>query len=223
MAVRLRTLAVPGRAGSFSSIGLLALPLALTIWPARARALQSQGSPQTPGGEAGAAPQPEAPATPKRVRLALPRSLMPPDYPTADNSAGRSTASQGTSLPPPATTATAATAQTAPQVPQRGPASLDVEYSSGRLSVASRQTPLSEVLRQISQKTGLEIDGASEASQIAAIQFSNLPLSEAVQDLLDGTNYILVGKLSSPEEERRARIVILGTASEGSGQNGTSQ
>jgi hypothetical protein len=189
---------------------LLTALAGLTVTPAWLRAQQTP--PEAPNVQT-PAPQPEHSVIPKKgVRLALPRALMPPDYQVEEDQTAGSESVQGQS---PSARAAAATApaQTVLQPSQTGATgkpSLMVEYASGKLSVTASQVPLSQVLREIGQKTGLEIDGLAEAGQVNAIQFSDLPVSEAVQDLLAGTNYILSGKLSDPARTRQARIVILG-------------
>ena len=92
--------------------------------------------------------------------------------------------------------------------PAAGP-SLAVDYQAGRLSVTADHVPLSQVLQEVDKKTGVEVRGLSEANQTVAVQFSAVPVAQAIRDLLGGTNYVVFGRLDSPESARAARVVII--------------
>jgi HEAT repeats len=95
--------------------------------------------------------------------------------------------------------------------PPAGP-SLAVDYSGGKLSVTADHVQLSQVLQEVGKKTGLEVRGLSEAGKAVAVQFSAIPVSQAVQELLRGTNYVVFGSLGSSESVKAARVVIISAA-----------
>jgi hypothetical protein len=157
--------------------------------------LRAQDRSAAPEAQNPARPTP-SPALPPGVRLLLPRKMLLPGYQPPQN------------LPVPIQIVTPPSKIISPGSQPTGP-SLKIAYALGKLSVTANQVPLSEVLREVSQKTGLEVRGLTEANQVAAIQFSNLPVSEAIQNLLSGDNYVLFGNPNSPEGVRQARVVIL--------------
>ncbi|HEV2380616.1 MAG TPA: HEAT repeat domain-containing protein [Terriglobia bacterium] len=95
--------------------------------------------------------------------------------------------------------------------PPAGP-SLKVDYAGAKLSVTADHVPLSQVLQEIGQKTGLQVHGLGEAGRTVAVQFSGITVAQAVQGLLGGTNYVVFGSLASPVSVRLARVVILNAA-----------
>ncbi len=80
-------------------------------------------------------------------------------------------------------------------------ARLKVAYKDGLLIVDAANASLSEVLRQISQKTGMKVTG-TVADESVFGQYGPLPVSEILASLLDGTgsNMLLVDSNTGPAE-----------------------
>ncbi|HEY6293859.1 MAG TPA: HEAT repeat domain-containing protein [Terriglobia bacterium] len=95
------------------------------------------------------------------------------------------------------------------QPPAQTPPTLKVDYAGGKLSVTAQKVSLSQVLQEVGHRTGLDVRGLSEVGQMASVQFSNVPVGDAIRNLLGGANYALFGRLNSPEGVSRARVVIL--------------
>jgi hypothetical protein len=169
--------------------------------------LRAQDQPKAPAAQPPASSSPKI-VVPPGARLLLPRSMLPPQNQVPEAQTSEEEAPSGPNLPTPTLIASPPPQVVSAGSQPTGPR-LKVEYALGKLSVTANQVPLSEVLREVCQKTGLEVRGLTEAGKVASIQFSNLPVSQAVQNLLDGSNYALFGELNSPEGVRQARVVIL--------------
>jgi len=92
--------------------------------------------------------------------------------------------------------------------------SLKVEFVEGKLTVTADRMPLSQVLREVGQRTGLEIRGVQDASGVVSVQFSNASVAQGMQELLDGgINYAVIGGLASAQQIRDARVIILSATS----------
>jgi hypothetical protein len=78
---------------------------------------------------------------------------------------------------------------------------LDVTYADGILTVNTTNASLGQVLRQISQKTGMKISGSAGEDSVFG-QYGPSPVSEVLASLLDGTgsNMLLVDNKSGPAE-----------------------
>jgi type II secretory pathway component HofQ len=61
---------------------------------------------------------------------------------------------------------------------------LAVEYGQGRLNVIAEKIPLSQVLREVAQQTGVEILGLEKLQEKISVSLSDLPILEALQKLL---------------------------------------
>jgi hypothetical protein len=103
--------------------------------------------------------------------------------------------------------------QSAPPSQPMAPPAMKVEFAGGKLSVSADRTPLSQVLREVGQRTGLEIRGVQDASGVVSVQFSNATVAQGMQELLGGINYAVIGSLASAQEIRDARVVILSATS----------
>lgn len=88
-----------------------------------------------------------------------------------------------------------------PAPPAKPGAKLKVAYSGGMLTVDAANASLNEVLRQISQKTGMKVTG-TVADESVFGQYGPSPVSEILASLLDGTgsNMLLVDNKSGPAE-----------------------
>lgn len=91
--------------------------------------------------------------------------------------------------------------------------SLKVEFAEGKLNVTADRMPLSQVLREVGQRTGLEIRGVQDASGVVSVQFSNASVAQGMQELLGGINYAVIGSLASARDIREARVIILSATS----------
>ena len=67
---------------------------------------------------------------------------------------------------------------------------------------------LSEILQAIATQTGMEVQGAEELEEEFSVSFSDLPLREALQQLLAHVNYMLVEN-TSPKGEARAVLTVV--------------
>ncbi len=91
--------------------------------------------------------------------------------------------------------------------------SLKVEFAAGKLSVTADREPLSQVLREVGQRTGLDIRGLQDASGVVSVQFSAVSVAQGMQELLGGMNYAVIGSLASIQDVGQARVVILNATS----------
>ncbi len=91
--------------------------------------------------------------------------------------------------------------------------SLKVDFASDKLSVTADRMPLSQVLREVGQRTGLEIRGLQDASGVVSVKFSDETVAQGVQELLGGINYAVIGSLASSQDIREARVVVLSATS----------
>ena len=79
----------------------------------------------------------------------------------------------------------------------------------GRISADIVDLPLTRVLADLSQKLPMEIKGSPNGNERLTLHFSHLTLQEALQKIMAGYNYVLIG----PEPAGgRLTITILGKA-----------
>lgn len=82
----------------------------------------------------------------------------------------------------------------------------EVKWEAGRLSVVSKDTPLSDVLKKITSETGMKITGIEGAHDLITVNFSGLTLAEGIKRLMANNNYIIIyGGEDSP-----AHLYIIG-------------
>ena len=91
--------------------------------------------------------------------------------------------------------------------------SLKVDFVGGKLSVIADRMPLSQVLREVGQRTGLEMRGVQDASGVVSVKFSDQTVAQGVQQLLGGINYAVIGSLASAKDIQQARVVVLSATS----------
>jgi len=107
-------------------------------------------------------------------------------------------------------------------------ARLMVEWRVGRLSVSAERVPLSQVLREVARRTGIEVQGFDGLQDPVSVRFSNLPLPEGLEKLLAQMNYAILERSSSQGGARPALVVVSGRrpppaahpSSEGTGPEG---
>jgi HEAT repeats len=125
-------------------------------------------------------------------------------------------ATQAPASPPPAQTPPAPKPIVVQGPPQNQPLaqpSLKVEFAGNKLTVSADRMPLSQVLREVGQRTGLDIRDVQDASGLVSVQFSGASVAQGVQELLGGINYAVIGSLASAQEIRQARVVVLSATS----------
>ena len=78
---------------------------------------------------------------------------------------------------------------------------LEVAYVDGMLTVNAANAGLNQILKQISQKTGMKVSGTVAEESVFG-QYGPLPVAEVLASLLDGTgsNMLLVDNSSGPAE-----------------------
>jgi hypothetical protein len=115
--------------------------------------------------------------------------------------------------PPPRPLPNPIVVQAAPADQPLLPPSLKVDFVGGKLSVTADRMPLSQVLREVGQRTGLEMRGVQDASGVVSVQFSGETVAQGVQELLGGINYAVIGSLASTKDIQEARVVVLSATS----------
>lgn len=130
-------------------------------------------------GKPGNAPQPNAAAPlPSLVPKGIP-SLVPKG--TGDTATG---------------TATTAPVSTQPPTPADKPAEpATVQFSGGLLTIHASNSSLTQILRDTSTQTGMQLDGTPEDVRIFG-DFGPAPVNTVIGQLLDGgpSNYVLFGR-----------------------------
>lgn len=93
------------------------------------------------------------------------------------------------------------TSQTAPAATARPETRLDVAYVDGKLTVDATNANLNQVLRDISQKTGMKVSGGVSEESVFG-HYGPSPVAEVLASLLDGTgsNMLLVDNKTGPFE-----------------------
>ena len=85
-----------------------------------------------------------------------------------------------------------------------------VEWRQGQLSVTAEKVPLSEVVKAVASKAGIEIVELEEFREEISVQLSDVPLHDGLQRLLADVNYVLIESARAREQQRPALTVILG-------------
>ena len=88
---------------------------------------------------------------------------------------------------------------------------LQVEWRDESLSVVAVGVPLSQILREIAQDTGMEIRGSQDLQEEVSVRFSRLPLRQVLARLLGGMNYLLLLEDPTHRGGRRSGLIwVLG-------------
>lgn len=69
-----------------------------------------------------------------------------------------------------------------------------VAWRDQRLSVDGAGAPIVQVLSEVARRTGIAVEGAAGLSGVTHAQFANLPLAQALSQLLPGVNFAIVEK-----------------------------
>lgn len=77
-----------------------------------------------------------------------------------------------------------------------GPNSLSVEWTNQQLSICATTIPVTAVLREVARKTGLRMHGLEKPLGTTSLQLEKVPLQSALNALLEGVDFIIVGDLS---------------------------
>jgi len=67
-----------------------------------------------------------------------------------------------------------------------------VDWRNGHLSVESSGAPLAKVLAEVARQTGLSVQGTDSVRQRTDAHFANLPLNDALGQLLANVNFALI-------------------------------
>ena len=104
--------------------------------------------------------------------------------------------------------------QPAPQLPAYKPAPLQplpldqvpalapkVEFSNGDLTIVAHNSTLSDVLKEVREHTGAELDIPANANERVVADLGPGPARSVLAELLNGThfNYVMVGSTSDPK------------------------
>jgi HEAT repeat protein len=100
-----------------------------------------------------------------------------------------------------------------PALVPRTHAAASLEWNGRALSVTAEQASLAELLQALEQATGVEILGADAVDETVSVQFSDLPLDEALRRLLARVNHLLVEDDSPAPGAPRLSVWILGAGS----------
>ena len=92
--------------------------------------------------------------------------------------------------------------------PSRAESPISVEWNKARLSVSAENADLSQILREVAQRTGIKIRGSQGKGQRVSIHLSDVSLEKGLKALLDGVDYAVLGDISSPEKARGAQLVV---------------
>src|SRR4051812_25247186 len=95
----------------------------------------------------------------------------------------------------------------------RAYAAASVQWNGRGLSVSAEQASLADLLQALEQATGVEILGADTVDETVSLQFSDLPLDEALRRLLARVNHLLVEDDSPAPGAPRLSVWILGAGS----------
>ena len=87
-----------------------------------------------------------------------------------------------------------------------------VEWNGQRLSVISESTDLTELLHSIAEATGVEVRGAEGIDATISVQFSNLPLDQALTRVLARISHLIMEDDSGEAASRRLVVWIFGAA-----------
>ena len=84
-----------------------------------------------------------------------------------------------------------------------------VEWQRGRLSILAEKMSLSQIVREIAHRTGMQVQGLEELEAEVSVHFADLPLREGLQKLLAQENYLLLEE-ASPQGGTRRVLSLLG-------------
>jgi len=89
-------------------------------------------------------------------------------------------------------------------------AQLAVEWQGERLSVTAEGAPLSQVLREVADRTGMEVRGLEGLQGEVSVHFSGLPLRRGLEKLLAQVNYLFLEGTTSQGGVRPALVLVFG-------------
>jgi hypothetical protein len=82
-----------------------------------------------------------------------------------------------------------------------------IRWEGERLSVRAADAPLAGVMTDVARLTGLEVTGSETLTGTTAATFTDLPLTDALKELLAGVNYLLQ-EVPGPQPGARGRLVL---------------
>jgi HEAT repeat protein len=93
--------------------------------------------------------------------------------------------------------------------------SFAVRWEGEALSVTAEKSPLSQVLKEVADRTGAEIQGLEELQAEVSVRFSELHLREGLEKLLAEVNYLIL-EGTTPQGDVRPTLVLVFGRSESS-------
>jgi len=87
---------------------------------------------------------------------------------------------------------------------------LRVEWQGDLLTVEAQQAPLTLILREVADKTGLEVRGVEGLQEEVSLRFAGVPLPEGLRRLLARVNYFLAEKPAPQGGTRPALLLVFG-------------
>jgi len=85
-----------------------------------------------------------------------------------------------------------------------------VEWKGGLVTVVGEKGSLCAIVQEVARQAGIEVQGVDKLQEQVSVNFSGLPLFEALQRLLKDTDYALWGVSTHPGSARSVRLVIFG-------------
>ena len=92
---------------------------------------------------------------------------------------------------------------------------VDVHVRDGRVSVKVASVPLRAVVEAVASLHGASVTGLQGDATLVTANFTDLPLPEALNQLLQGRSYLLVQASGSQSGQLRRIAVVNGTPSDG--------
>jgi HEAT repeat protein len=83
-----------------------------------------------------------------------------------------------------------------------------VRWEGEALSVTAEKSPLSQVLKEVGDRTGVEIRGLEELQAEVSVRFAGFPLREGLEKLLAEVNYLILEGIA-PQGDRRPTLVLV--------------
>ena len=85
---------------------------------------------------------------------------------------------------------------------------LEVQWKDGRLSVAAERTPLSQILREVARRTGMEIQGLEHVFEEVSVRFMALLPRDALKALLARFDHVVLEETAPGDGTPPLRALI---------------
>jgi type II secretory pathway component GspD/PulD (secretin) len=83
-----------------------------------------------------------------------------------------------------------------------------VTWEGEALSVTADKAPLAQVLQEVADHTGIEVQGLEGLQDKVSVHFAGLPLRQGLQELLATVNYLYLDG-TAPQGEKRSTLVVV--------------